>query len=301
MKWSIQKKTAAGLAVAGLILLLVAGLSYRNARGFIEASQRVSHTHEVLAELEAALFSVADAQTATHGYVITGQEAFLEPYEAAAPAARAHIDRLKLLTSDNPDQQRRLALLEAPVAQELDSLQASIDLRRNQGFEAARDHVTTGIDAKQMNEIRAIISGMKQEEETLLKRRDQDFRLSARKTALTFSSVFFLALLLLAGIYYVLRRDMSQLENAHRFINLSLDMFCTAGFDGFFKNVNPAWEGLVKNWLPHRGLHCVACLVVAEVEVLAYFRVSNISKASGAEVAVSEERGKLDEGQAICG
>src|ERR1700730_7193795 len=112
MKWSIEKKTGAGLAVAGMILLLVAGLLYRDGRGFIETSQRVSHTHEVLAELEATLSAAAGAQTAERGYIITGQEAFLEPYQAAVPAVRANLDRLKSLTSDNPGQQRRLRILE---------------------------------------------------------------------------------------------------------------------------------------------------------------------------------------------
>jgi PAS domain S-box-containing protein len=34
----------------------------------------------------------------------------------------------------------------------------------------------------------------------------------------------------------------SQLETGTQFLNLSIDMFCTAGFDGFFKHLNPAWE-----------------------------------------------------------
>lgn len=123
MKWSIEKKTGAGLAVAGLTLLLVAGLSYRNARSFIEASQWVSHTHDVLAELDATASAVADAQTATGGYVISGQEGLLEPYRTAAPEIRAHLDRLKSLTSDNPDQQRRLAMLQIAITEMLDSLQ----------------------------------------------------------------------------------------------------------------------------------------------------------------------------------
>ncbi len=38
MRWSIEKKTAAGLAVAGLVLRIVAALSCRNGIGFIETS-----------------------------------------------------------------------------------------------------------------------------------------------------------------------------------------------------------------------------------------------------------------------
>src|SRR5216684_456902 len=34
----------------------------------------------------------------------------------------------------------------------------------------------------------------------------------------------------------------SKLETGNRFINLSVDMFCVAGFDGFFKSLNPSFE-----------------------------------------------------------
>ncbi|MGH9544041.1 MAG: response regulator [Terriglobales bacterium] len=34
----------------------------------------------------------------------------------------------------------------------------------------------------------------------------------------------------------------SQLDIGNRFLNLSIDMFCTAGVDGFFKSLNPSWK-----------------------------------------------------------
>jgi PAS domain S-box-containing protein len=237
MKWSIQKTTGMGLAVAGMILLLVAVLLYRNGRSFIESSEWVSHTHEVLAELETILSTLAEAQTATRGFIITGQEAFLEPYRAAAPAARAQLYRLKWLTSDNPDQQRRVAMLEKAVSEKLDSLQQNIDLRKQKGFEAAQQRVATGIGTQQMNHVRTLISEMKQEEDDLLKHRTQDFQSSTRNTSLTFSCVILLEFLLLALVYYVLLRDITARKRAEELLHESEDRHRKL----FDNNPHPTW------------------------------------------------------------
>jgi CHASE3 domain sensor protein len=209
MEWSIEKKTGTGLAVAGMILLLVAVLLYRNGRSFIEASKWVSHTHEALAELEATLSAVSEAQTAARGYLITDQEAFRETQQATVPVVHAHLQRLKFLISDNPNQRRRVALLESTVAETLDSLQQNVDLRRQKGFEAAQRQVANGIGTEQMNRVRTVVSEMKQEEEDLLKRRDREFQVSTQETSLTLSCVVLLGFLQLGLVYFVLLRDIT--------------------------------------------------------------------------------------------
>jgi PAS domain S-box-containing protein len=225
MSWSIEKKTAAALAAAGLILLLVAGLSYRSGHRFVETSEWVSHTHEVLQELESTLASVANAQTTVRGYVITGDDSFLEPYQAAVPEVRDHLRRLRALTADNPVQQRRLSALESAITEKFDSLQLNIDIRRRQGFEIARRRVASGVGIRQMDRVRMLIAEMKQEEDSLLIKRAREFQSSTRKTTLTFSSVIFLDFLLLGLVYYLLLRDISARKRAQKDLQGSEERF----------------------------------------------------------------------------
>ncbi|GAC1439545.1 MAG: hypothetical protein NVS1B11_32100 [Terriglobales bacterium] len=49
-------------------------------------------------------------------------------------------------------------------------------------------------------------------------------------------------MLLGAGLSTLMGSLYSQLETGNRFINLSVDMFCIAGFDGFFETLNPSWQ-----------------------------------------------------------
>ncbi len=67
-----------------------------------------------------------------------------------------------------------------------------------------------------------------------------------RSYALIVVAVLFVSLLVALGVGLVINRFMgslySRLETGNRFMDLSVDMFCVAGFDGFFKTLNPSFE-----------------------------------------------------------
>src|SRR5260370_26224219 len=67
------------------------------------------HTADVLETLQKAKDAMVDQETGVRGYLITGDEKFLEPYHRGGNAYTAAIQRIKDLTSDNnPAQQSRL-------------------------------------------------------------------------------------------------------------------------------------------------------------------------------------------------
>ena len=73
----------AGIGFLIALLLVIAALNYRNTYQLNEDSAWVAHTHEVLDLTSNVLRTLVDAETGVRGFVITGNEVSLQPYDAA--------------------------------------------------------------------------------------------------------------------------------------------------------------------------------------------------------------------------
>src|SRR5450759_3484050 len=116
MKWSVGTKIGAGYALALIILVVLGVVSYRNTTGLIEAAQMKVHTYQVLENLKGVLSTLKDAETGQRGYIITGEDRYLEPYQAGMSAVNQTMQHLRGLTADNPNQQQRIEALEPLIA-----------------------------------------------------------------------------------------------------------------------------------------------------------------------------------------
>src|SRR5215207_3635809 len=68
------------------------------------AAEWVSHTFAVKGRIASLLSSVKDAETSQRGYILTGNPAYLEPFENAAKTLPGELKALTELTIDNPAQ-----------------------------------------------------------------------------------------------------------------------------------------------------------------------------------------------------
>jgi len=203
MKSSIGTKIGGAFALAFAILVVIGAVSYRSTTAFIESGAWVTHTHEVLEKLKDLLTRTTDAETATRGYVLTGEESYLEPYHGGMQAVDKTLKDLKKLTADNPNQQRRLEALDRLIAEKFDVVRELIDLRKSKGFEAALKVVLSDQGKKKMDEIRKVVAEMEEQENALLKQRSEQEEARARNTESTiiFGTLAALTFLTLAGFF----------------------------------------------------------------------------------------------------
>ena len=131
----------------------------------------VAHTIEVIATANALERALQDAERGQRGFLITGDPAYLEPYRTGLKEISVAFPRLKQLTADNPEQQRRWPILEQQINIKLGELKRAIDARQNDGFDAAQRIVQTNIGADAMRAIDQIIDAADAVENNLLKNR----------------------------------------------------------------------------------------------------------------------------------
>ncbi|RYD68569.1 MAG: histidine kinase, partial [Sphingomonadales bacterium] len=163
----MQFGTAFGVAAAILFFLITGTLAYSNIQGLRQDSAKVVHTHEVITSLGNLLSAVQDAETGQRGFLLTGNERYLQPYEDALARTGAGLDAIGTLTHDNEVQQANLRSLRPHVDAKLTELRETIALRRSQGADAAQALVGTDQGKREMDAIRAQVDAMRAEEKRL--------------------------------------------------------------------------------------------------------------------------------------
>ncbi len=189
MKWTVGRKIGSGFALALGILAIIGSVAYRGTVAQTDTAALVTRAHEVLEKLESVMRGVTDAETGERGFIITGDVAYLAPFQDAQLTVRQDLEALRGLVRD-AGQQQRLARLEPLISGPEGKLalsQARIDVRRDptKGFESARQLVLANKGIAVMTEIRRIVAEIETEQRSILTTRSSAALASARNTKLT--------------------------------------------------------------------------------------------------------------------
>ncbi|MBX3745420.1 MAG: sigma 54-interacting transcriptional regulator [Verrucomicrobiae bacterium] len=224
MPWSTEAKVRAGFAVALTLLLLVDTVALLSVRRLTRTVHWQVQAYKVLEDLDELLSLLQDAETGQRGFLLTGEEHYLEPYRTSVTGIHRDVLELRELTADNPAYQRQLDHLEPLVERKLSELQATLDLHRSHGIDAALELVRTGDGKESMDGIRAVIATLKQAETALLSGREASARTGARRATTIILAGNALGLALLAVAFAVIRRDERQRRAAETDLRRAHDL-----------------------------------------------------------------------------
>ncbi|ABC24459.1 chemotaxis sensory transducer [Rhodospirillum rubrum ATCC 11170] len=139
----------------------------------VQTNNWTNHTREVQTAVEKMRLSQIDQETGVRGFLISGEESFLEPYRANQAVFRELLQRAKTLTADNPEQQRRFDDIAAQAEiWRTRVAEREIALMNNaETIEAARALEASGAGKVPMDAIRRLSGEIAGAEEALLKQR----------------------------------------------------------------------------------------------------------------------------------
>ncbi|HYK82682.1 MAG TPA: CHASE3 domain-containing protein [Gemmatimonadales bacterium] len=214
MNLSLERRIQIGFGIAIAIILAVGAAALRSTTSAVESAGWVAHTLEVRAALSATLADLTAAETASRGYVITADERFLAPYDAARADLPTLLARLRSLTADNPVQQQRLDTLDALVPAHLSHLRRLITLRRERGAVAAAAAVAKGEGETLMNAMRQLVARLEDQEDMLRTRRSALMVADARLARLAAWGGTLVAFVLLGIASVLIRRELAARRQA---------------------------------------------------------------------------------------
>jgi CHASE3 domain sensor protein len=97
------------ILLSGAILFVIGNvwIALSSVQGLEDSHRWVDHTWEVIAQVERVISAAKDAETGSRGYLLTGDQKFLEPYRKAKTELPVSLSAFQQLTSDNQSQQVR--------------------------------------------------------------------------------------------------------------------------------------------------------------------------------------------------
>jgi PAS domain S-box-containing protein len=212
-----QRVEFLSLLVALGLVLFIALLSYRAWDVFDRRSEQFDITQQIVDGTNALLSSITDAETAQRGFLLTGEDRYLQAHQQALARILATFSAFRnTIASRRPDQALRVYAIEPLIRSELDELQQTIKLRQVSGLDAALAVLQTDRGIAASDQIRQSCAEIQAVAYSRLKQYSEESRSSANQLGFvgTFGSIGLFVLLLLSS--FTIQRGIHRREGLIR-------------------------------------------------------------------------------------
>ena len=145
---------ALSLPMALLAAMVLVGINEVGHMRSQDAVEQLAQGLTTRSDVNKLLQSMLDAETGQRGYLLTGNETYLEPYDKAVATVQKNLDSLRMQFMASPEDMQEFALLSRQISRKLPEMELSLRLRRQGNEDAWKFILNTDVGKEHMEAIR---------------------------------------------------------------------------------------------------------------------------------------------------
>ena len=208
MKVFLKKQMVMVFFVALVILSALGIYAFVNIQRLIDAVTMLSEASRIVNNAERLLVLSIDIETGVRGYVITGDSDYLAPYESSQAQIAEHVNMLMASTRHDPIQNRRIMEL-SRLVDERTELARRVLLAGEEDIKKAQELVATGEGKRIMDEIRALITTVQNEERASFREQNTVTGESLLRFQYAFVGWLIIPVVLIVTLFYSINRHLN--------------------------------------------------------------------------------------------
>jgi len=196
-----------GFALAILAVILIAALSFLSLASRASTSAAVTYTLQVNEGLQSLLSTLKDAETGQRGYLLTGEESYLDPYTNAKAQLPTEFARLRIIVGTDTTAQQGVDALERVAKDKMDELESTVVLRREGNTAGALTIVRTDRGKAAMDRFRSQVAQILDAQKNLLTAREAQWQSASQSSVILSWGGSALLLVLIGAAALMTSRD----------------------------------------------------------------------------------------------
>jgi two-component system, NarL family, sensor kinase len=200
-----EKKILSAFLFILVTLGFLAIFSTRNSKRIMQSAEDVDRSQEIKFHLEKAFSMSSDMAAAARGYVITGNENYLEPNNKNIATIFSHLSALKDLYTRDREKTLLINELEDLIDKRISLVTRLTEIRKDKGLNEALVFFATGSGKPEMEKIRSIVDRMISEEDKLLGAEKEINQANIRSFNFTFDMLLVAIAITVMSIFFLLR------------------------------------------------------------------------------------------------
>jgi len=243
-----KRKLQIGFLLTILPIIIIFIKIYDNSNKLEETTKALVHAQQVLFENEDLFSALADLETRSRGYAISGNQAYIKSYPSIHKELFVRLDNFQQLAFGDPTLENQFRHLKDLICIKVNFSDSVVNLTEKKGVLSAQLLISSGIGIKYMDNVRDVVLNIeKNEEQTLEQCVSENKRQAQNFNKLLIISLFAILIILSIMIYTIITNFKAR-RKAEKETKKSNQLFTT------LFNINPASillselnEGLVLN------------------------------------------------------